>query len=73
MSTPGTGSFDAAMTKREALTPASGANLCELDDFEFPPDNLTFLEHFRDMAGAEMAAASPRFAGRKLIIFPAPE
>ena len=69
MSTPGFGSFDAAMQKRVALTPASGANLCEIDDFEFPPDNLILLEHFADLAAAELAQTSSRYAGRKLIIF----
>lgn len=64
-------SLNDLIDQRQKLTPTSGANLCEIDDFSFPYD-LVFLANYETMALAEEAMKSPQWAGRKLTIIPAP-
>jgi hypothetical protein len=48
--------LDAAIAAKKRHTPERGVNLCEIDDFEFPPNNLIYLNSFADEADAREAA-----------------
>jgi len=47
--------FEAQLAKREALTPKTGWNLVDIDDFEQPPDDLYLVAHFENEEEARAA------------------
>jgi hypothetical protein len=48
-------SLAAALKRRAELTPKSGFNLVDIDDYEDPPDNLYLVASFEDEDEARAA------------------
>lgn len=49
--------FEAMLEAKRDMTPKSGVNLCQIDAFDFPPDNIAFVAHFPTMEVAKAAVA----------------